>query len=59
MQRPTGEASLQWVTQECDIRDYVIDKGDAFVVTLHGLDAGTSHQPGTPWLCRKSGASTL
>lgn len=37
MQRPTGEASLQWMTQECDIRDYVIDKGDAFVVTLHGL----------------------
>lgn len=25
------------MTQECDIRDYVIDKGDAFIVTLHGL----------------------
>ena len=26
-----------WVSQECDIRDYVLDKGDAFVVTLPGL----------------------
>lgn len=26
-----------WVTQECDIRDYVLEEGDAFVVTLPGL----------------------
>jgi hypothetical protein len=26
-----------WVTQECDIRDYVLDAGDAFIVTLPGL----------------------
>jgi hypothetical protein len=26
-----------WVTQECDIRDYVLQEGDAFVVTLPGL----------------------
>ncbi|WP_372683242.1 DUF2917 domain-containing protein [Desulfosarcina sp.] len=26
-----------WVTQECDIRDYVLERGDAFVVTLPGL----------------------
>lgn len=26
-----------WVTQECDIRDYILDMGDAFVVTLPGL----------------------
>lgn len=26
-----------WVTQECDIRDYVLDEGDAFLVTLPGL----------------------
>ena len=26
-----------WVTQECDIRDYVLEAGDAFLVTLPGL----------------------
>jgi DUF2917 family protein len=26
-----------WVTQECEFRDYVLEKGDAFVVTLPGL----------------------
>jgi hypothetical protein len=26
-----------WVTQECDIRDYVLEEGDAFLVTLPGL----------------------
>ncbi|MBC2711301.1 MAG: DUF2917 domain-containing protein [Desulfosarcina sp.] len=26
-----------WVTQECDIRDYVLHEGDAFLVTLPGL----------------------
>ncbi|GAB6909538.1 hypothetical protein JCM12296A_53830 [Desulfosarcina cetonica] len=26
-----------WVTQECDIRDYVLEKGDAFIVTQRGL----------------------
>ena len=26
-----------WITQECDIRDYVLEEGDAFVVTLPGL----------------------
>ncbi len=26
-----------WVTQECDIRDYVLEEGDAFMVTLPGL----------------------
>jgi hypothetical protein len=26
-----------WVTQECDIRDYVLNEGDAFLVTLPGL----------------------
>jgi hypothetical protein len=26
-----------WVTQECDIRDYVLDEGDAFLITLPGL----------------------
>ena len=26
-----------WVTQECDIRDYVLEEGDAFIVTLPGL----------------------
>ncbi len=26
-----------WVTQECDIRDYVLNEGDAFMVTLPGL----------------------
>jgi len=26
-----------WVTQECDIHDYVLEEGEAFVVTLPGL----------------------
>lgn len=26
-----------WVTQECDIRDYLLEAGDAFIVTLPGL----------------------
>jgi len=26
-----------WVTQESDIRDYVLEEGDAFLVTLPGL----------------------
>ena len=26
-----------WVTQECDIRDYLLDEGDAFLITLPGL----------------------
>ena len=26
-----------WITQECDIRDYVLEDGDAFMVTLPGL----------------------
>jgi len=26
-----------WVTQECDIRDYVLEAGDVFLVTLPGL----------------------
>lgn len=26
-----------WVTQECDIRDYLLEEGDAFLVTLPGL----------------------
>lgn len=26
-----------WVTQECDIRDYVLHEGDAFIITLPGL----------------------
>ena len=26
-----------WVTQECDIRDYVLEEGDAFLVSLPGL----------------------
>ncbi|BBO70125.1 hypothetical protein DSCA_40550 [Desulfosarcina alkanivorans] len=26
-----------WVTQECDIRDYVLEAGDAFLITLPGL----------------------
>ena len=26
-----------WVTQECDIRDYVLEEGDAFLITLPGL----------------------
>ena len=26
-----------WVTQECDICDYVLEEGDAFLVTLPGL----------------------
>ena len=26
-----------WVTQECDIHDYVLEEGDAFLVTLPGL----------------------
>jgi hypothetical protein len=26
-----------WITQECDIRDYVLEEGDAFLVTLPGL----------------------
>jgi hypothetical protein len=26
-----------WVTQECDIHDYVLDEGDAFLITLPGL----------------------
>lgn len=25
------------MTQECEFRDYVLEKGDAFVVTLPGL----------------------
>ncbi|WP_319406761.1 DUF2917 domain-containing protein [uncultured Desulfosarcina sp.] len=26
-----------WVTQECDIHDYVLEEGDAFLVTQPGL----------------------
>ena len=26
-----------WVTQECDIRDYLLDEGDAFLITQPGL----------------------
>ena len=26
-----------WVTQECDIRDYLLEEGDAFLITLPGL----------------------
>ena len=26
-----------WVTQECDIRDYLLEAGDAFLITLPGL----------------------
>lgn len=26
-----------WVTQECDIRDYVLEAGDAFLITQPGL----------------------
>jgi hypothetical protein len=26
-----------WVTQECDIHDYVLEAGEAFVITLPGL----------------------
>lgn len=26
-----------WVTQECDIRDYMLEAGDAFLITLPGL----------------------
>ena len=25
------------MTQECDIRDYLLDEGDAFLITLPGL----------------------
>ena len=28
---------IVWVTQERDIHDYILEKGDAFVVTLPGL----------------------
>jgi hypothetical protein len=26
-----------WVTQDCDIRDYLLEEGDAFMITLPGL----------------------
>jgi hypothetical protein len=26
-----------WVTQECDIHDYLLEAGDAFLITLPGL----------------------
>lgn len=26
-----------WVTQACDIRDYLLEEGDAFLITLPGL----------------------
>jgi hypothetical protein len=48
-----------WVTQECDIRDYVLEEGDAFLITLPGLGDGAGPDAGTNRIRREFAAGSF